>query len=169
MGQGPVIYETRQALGPCDEVTMRWAGAAGTNLLRGAVIRFIPRATLAAYVSGIALDADLFGASPAPEQFAGILSDDSIGTVQQGDRITVIKPRMGTVVWCRATATLANGSGVFTQDSATDQGFGDGAAYANNDMGLCLLNANAADHPFGANPDRLSPILFTYGVDTSVT
>ncbi len=169
MGQGPVIYETRQALGPCDEVTMRWAGANGTILAQGAVIRHIPRATLAAFLFGITLDADLFGAAPAPEQFAGILSDDSVGTVNQGDRITVIRPHMGTVVWCRSTAGLDNGDGVFIQDSATDQGFGDGTGYASGDMGVCLLDADAADHPFGTNGARLSPIKFTYGVDINVT
>ncbi len=167
MGTGPVIYETRQALGPCDEVTMRWAGAAGTSLLRGAVIRHVPQATLAAFSSGIALDADLFGASPAPEQFAGILADDSIGTVQVGDRITVIRPYMGTTVWCRVANGLGTSDGVFIQDSATDQGFGDGGGYAAGDMGVALLGEAAADNPFA--DDQLAAIKFTYGVDINVT
>lgn len=161
MSIGPVVYETSQVLGPCDEKSVVWAGGSVT-LVRGAVIRYIPQATLAAFTKGPGMDVGLFGASPANQQFAGIIADDSVGAVVNGDRVRIITPYKGTIVWCRVAAGLDNGDGVDIQDSATDQGFADGGAYAANDFGVCLLDEDASDNPFGT--DNLAPILFTYGM-----
>ncbi len=169
MGQGPVIYETAQALGPCTEVIMRWVGGAVT-LARGAVIRHVPQATFAAFTSGIALDADVFGASPDNYQFAGILSDDSVGAVVNGDRITVIRPHAGTVVWTLASGVNTLGHGVLFQDGSgggTAQGFATSGAYAAGDIAVALMPADAADNPFLA--DNLAPLKFTYGLDPANT
>lgn len=161
MGIGPAVYRTSQVLGPCDVREVVWQGA-DVTLVRGAVIRYVPQALLATFQLGPGMDVDLVDATPVNAEFAGILEDDSIGAVTAGDAISIIIPYQGTIVWCRVASGLDNGDGVDLQDSATDQGFLDGGAYATNDIGYCLMDEDAADNPFA--DDNLAPIKFTYGL-----
>ncbi|MFP3386138.1 hypothetical protein [Tritonibacter sp. SIMBA_163] len=71
-------------------------------------------------------------------------------------------PKPGEVVWARVASGTDNGDGVVMQASGTDQGFADGGAYAAGDMGVVLLDEDAADNPFA--DDNLAPVLFSTGI-----
>lgn len=131
-----------------------------TALTRGAVLSYNAQTTLAGFTKGPGVDVDLCGSSPA-NRFAGILSDDSVGST--GGWVNVHSPRPGDVIWAKVDAALDQGDGVLLQQavSAATQGFADSGAYASADLGICLLTETASDNPAGT--DNLAPILITNG------
>lgn len=154
----PIDYQTGQSASPNVEVK-RVYYAGSTKLQRGAVLAYDSHATLADFTKGPGLDVDLSAGTDA-ELFAGVLMDDSVGST--GGWINILVPKPGEVVWARVAAGIGAGDGVAMQSAATDQGFADGGAYAAGDMGVVLLDEDAADNPF--NGDNLAPVLFGTGI-----
>jgi hypothetical protein len=130
-----------------------------TALVRGAVVIYAKQAAIASFDKGPGVDVILSAGTDA-ELFAGIIADDSIGFTGPG-YINIQVPYVGDVVWCRCASGIDNGDGITMQASSTDQGFADSGAYADVDMGVCLMDEDGTDAPYAA--DNLAPILFTNG------
>ncbi len=126
-----------------------------TALVRGAVLIYDTGTTLASFIKGPGFDVNI-SAGTVQHTFAGILADDSVGST--GGWINILVPQPGDVVWCAVAAGTDAGDGVTI---AASQAFADGGAFADEDMGVVLLDEDAADNPYGA--DNLAPVLFTLG------
>ena len=164
MPTGPVVYSAGTVIGPATVKTVRYVGT--TALVRGAVVRYVPQATFAAFTLGPGLDVDLFPGTPVQAQFAGVIEEDSVGST--GGPINIVVPHVGTVVWVKVTAGTDNTDGLRVQEAASSatQGLLDSGAYNPlNDIGYCLMDADAVDNPFLT--DEMAPVLFTYGTIAS--
>lgn len=154
----PVDYQTKESISPNVEVK-RVYYTGSTSLKRGAVMVYESQTTLAAFTQGPGIDVGLSAGTDA-EVFAGIVMDDSARS--EGGWINVHAPKPGEIVWCRVAGATDAGDGVAIQAATTDQGFSDGGAYSAGDIGVVLLDEDAADNPYAS--DNLAPVLFGTGI-----
>ena len=156
MAMGPVTYPDGGKTSSGESVRRVYYTGTAT-LIKGGVLAYATQATLAAFTKGPGVDVAISGGA-VNELFAGIVADDSVGVTDPA-WINIIVPRGGDVVWCAVAAATDAGDGILM---AASQAFSDSGAYATGDLGVLLLDEDAADNPYAA--ENLAPVLFASGV-----